>query len=117
MLRLLADENIPKKLVLLLRKLGIDIIRLQDLNLRGIDDKEVINTSNRLERTILTRDSDFTLPSLLSLARNGVIYVSYQPSKDEIQRLAKRIASVAKQLESRPGLLVIIEREHLEVYG
>ena len=95
----------------------MDIIRLQDLNLRGISDKELINTANELGRTILTRDSDFTAPSLLSLSRNGVLYISYQSSRDEIPRLAERIASIAKQLKPKSGLLVIIEREHVEVYG
>ncbi len=117
MLRLLADENIPKKLAILLKKLNVDITRLQDLGLRGISDKELINTANGLGRTILTRDSDFTALSLLSLARNGIIYIAYQPSKDEIPRLAERIASIVKQLEPKPGLLVVIEYKHIEVYG
>ena len=65
----------------------------------------------------MTRDSDFTLPSLLSLIRYGVIYVSYQPSKNEIQKLAERIASIANQLEPKPGLLVVIKHEHIEIYG
>lgn len=95
----------------------MDIIRLQDLNLRGISDKELINTANEFELTILTRDSDFTTLSLLSPSRNGVLYISYQSSRDEIPRLVERIASITKQLKPRSGLLVIIEREHVEVYG
>ncbi len=116
MLRLLADENIPKKLVTFLRQYGVDVARLQDLGTRGISDKELVNIANKLERTILTRDTDFTTPSLLSLARNGVIYISYQPSKNEIPRLAERIASIANQLEPKPGLLIVIEHGYIEVY-
>jgi len=55
-------------------------------------------------------------PGLLSLIRHGVIYVSYQPSKNEIQRLAERIASIVNQLEPEPGLLVVIEHEYIEVH-
>jgi len=116
LLRLLADENIPKKLAFLLKKLNVDTIRLQDLGIRGISDNELINIANKLERTILTRDSDFTTSNLLSLARSGVIYIQYQPSKNEIPILAKRIASIAHQLEPKPGLLIIIGHEHIEVY-
>ncbi len=116
MLRLLADENIPKKLVTFLRQYGVEVTRLQDLGTRGITDKELINTANRLGRTILTRDADFTLPSLLSQATHGVIYISYQPPKNEIQRLAERIASLANQLKPKPRLLVVIEHEYIEVY-
>ena len=116
MLRLLADENIPKKLVTFLRRYGVDVARLQDLDIRGISDKELVKIANDLKRVILTRDADFTTPSLLSLIRYGVIYISYQSSKSEIQRLAERIASVANQLEPKPGLLVIIEHEYIEIY-
>jgi len=116
LLRLLADENIPKKLVTFLRQYGVDVARLQDLVPRGISDGELISIANKLERTILTRDIDFTTPSLLSLARNGVIYISYQPSKNEILRLAGRIASIAGQLEPKPRLLIVIEHEYVEVY-
>jgi len=116
LLKLLADENIPKKLVTLLKRLGIDILRLQDLGIRGISDKELVNMANDLKRTVLTRDSDFATPGLLTLVKNGVIYISYQPSRNETSRLAKRIASVARQLEPKPGLLVIVEHKHTEVY-
>ncbi len=117
MLKLLADENIPRKLAILLKKFSVDIMRLQDLSLRGISDNELVNTANELRRTILTRDSDFTAPSLLFSARSGVIYISYQPSRDEIPKLAERIASIAHQLEPKPGLLIIIERGHTEIYN
>ena len=84
MLRLLADENVPKKLVTLLRQHGVDTARLQDLGARGISNQELMNMANRLERTILARDSDFTKQSFLTQARNGMIYISYQPSKNEV---------------------------------
>lgn len=116
MLKILADENIPKKLATFLRQYGIDIIRLQDLGTRGISDMKLVDIANKLKRTILTRDADFTVPGLLSLIRHGVIYVSYQPSKNEIQRLAERIASIVNQLEPKPGLLVVIEHEYIEVH-
>ncbi len=95
----------------------MDIIRIQDLGLRGIGDKELIDTANKLGRTILTRDSDFTTSNFLPLVRNGVIYISYQPSKNEIPMLAERIASIVKQLNPKPRLLIIIEHEHIEVYN
>jgi len=116
LLRLLADENIPRKLIVLLKKLNVDAIRLQDMGKRGVTDKELISIANRLERTILTRDSDFTIPNLLSLTENGVLYISYQPTKNEIPRLAERIASIAHQLEPKHGLLIVVGHEFVEVY-
>ncbi len=116
MLRLLTDENIPRRLVALLKRYGVDVIRLQDLNMRGVSDQELARIASQLGRTILTRDSDFTTPHLLSLAQHGVVYISCQPSKDELPRLAKRIATIARQLEPKPRLLVIVERGYMEVY-
>ena len=42
MIKLLADENVPRRLVYLIREQGVDIVRLQDLKARGISDKELI---------------------------------------------------------------------------
>ena len=75
MIKLLADENVPRRLVYLIREQGVDIIRLQDLKARGISDKELIDMSNRLGRAILTGDQDFTSPHLLSLVKSGVIKI------------------------------------------
>ena len=116
MLRLLADENIPRKIVVLLKKLNVDVIRLQDTGKRGISDKELINIANSLKRTILTRDSDFTIPNLLSLIENGVLYISFQPLWNEMQGLADMIAFIARRLEPRRGLLIVVDREFVEVY-
>ena len=84
MLRLLANENIPKRLVTLLRRYSADVTRLQDLGIRGISDRELVDLANRLGRAIPTRDDDFTLPSLLSLTWYGVIYIAYQPRRSDV---------------------------------
>jgi len=115
LLTLLADENIPKKLALLLRGRGVDIIRLQDIGARGLGDRELVEISNRLGRAIPTRDHDFTTPYILSIVKNGVIYISYQPSKTEIMELVDRIAALAKDYNPKPGLLIIIRREYIEI--
>jgi predicted nuclease of predicted toxin-antitoxin system len=116
LLKLLADENVARRLVHLIREQGVDIIRLQDLGARGIDDRELVEISNRLGRAVLTRDHDFTLPYLLSLVKNGVVYISFQPSKNEIPKLAARIAAIADSYEPKPALLIVVGREHVEIY-
>ena len=117
MLRLLADENIPKRLVKALKDLGIDVVRLQDLGLRGLSDKDVISLAKDLERTILTRDADFSNAHLLRMAEFGVIYIAYQPKKEEIPEVTMRIAKVSKALKPKRGLLIVIKRNGVDVYG
>jgi len=116
LLRLLADENVPRRLVRLLQQHEVDIIRLQNLGTRGIDDKELVEVSNRLGRAILTRDHDFTMPHLSSLVKNGIIYILFQPSKNEIPEIAARIATITRNYEPKPALLIIIGRDYTEIY-
>ena len=66
MLRLLANENVSRKLIASLRRRGVDVAHLQDLGARGVSDEELVSTANELERTILTRGSDLATPSLPS---------------------------------------------------
>jgi len=116
LLKLLADENTPKKLITILKQYGVDVSRLQDLAPRGISDRELVDMANKLDRTILTRDTDFAAPSFLSLVKNGVIYISCQFSKDEIPKIAERIASIANLLEPKAGLLIVVEHNYIEIY-
>jgi predicted nuclease of predicted toxin-antitoxin system len=62
LLKLLADENVPRRRISLLREHGVDVVRLQDLGVRGVNDRELVEIAGRLGRAILTRDHDFTLP-------------------------------------------------------
>ncbi len=96
--------------------MSVGYYRLQDLRFRGISDNELVGIANRLGRAILTRDRDFTLPHLLSQVGSGVIYLSYQPRRSELPRIAGQIASIAMQYKPRPRLLIIIRRDHIEIY-
>lgn len=116
MLRLLADENIPKKLVTLLKQYGVDVHRVQEWGVRGASDRELVSLANELKRTILTRDSDFITANLLKLARFGVVYLAYQPPPSEIPSLAERIASLEDKVEPKRGLLVVVDRNYTELY-
>ncbi len=63
MLRLLADENFNSDIVraLLLRQPDLDIVRVQDVGLAGVDDPDVLNWAAINDRIILTHDRA-TLP-------------------------------------------------------
>ncbi len=108
MLKLLADENIPRRLVSILRRLGIDVIRIADAVGRGRSDLEVIEVSNNLGRVIVTRDSDYTLPWMLSRAGSGVIYIAYNPDKQELEKLARALARIASTATPKRGLLIVV---------
>lgn len=58
MLRMLADENFNADIVrgLLLRNPALDLIRVQDIGLRGASDAEVVAWAATNDRIILTHD-------------------------------------------------------------
>ncbi len=82
----------------------------------GVSDKSVVDVANRLGYVILTRDSDY-VATYFREARQGVVYISYQPNKAEVSELARRIARISKARESRPGMLIVITPHALKVYG
>ena len=63
MLRLLADENFNGDIVraLLLRQPDLDIVRVQDVGLAGVDDLDILAWAAANDRIVLTHDRA-TLP-------------------------------------------------------
>ena len=58
MLRLLADENFNGDIVrgLLLRQPNLDIVRVQDVGLAGVDDPAILGWAAENNRILLTHD-------------------------------------------------------------
>ncbi len=58
MLSLLSDENFNGDIVrgLLLRQPNFDLLRVQDVGLREVDDPEILAWAARNERILLTHD-------------------------------------------------------------
>jgi predicted nuclease of predicted toxin-antitoxin system len=54
----LADENIPKKVIEYLVRIGIDIKTVRDTT-PGLSDRDRIKLANREGRIIITFDKDF----------------------------------------------------------
>lgn len=57
-MKLLANENVPKASVLLLRKLGYDVVSIGEEH-PGISDQSVIEVAEKEQRLILTFDRDY----------------------------------------------------------
>ena len=54
----LADENIPREAILSLRKMGIDVLSIQELS-QGMKDSAVLELAVKENRILLTFDKDF----------------------------------------------------------
>jgi predicted nuclease of predicted toxin-antitoxin system len=57
-MRILADENMPRSLVGLLRERGHDVLSVRE-DLQGQSDRAVLLRANAEERLIVTQDKDF----------------------------------------------------------
>ena len=85
MLRLLADENLNHDLIrgVLRRMPSLDLVRVQDVGLREVDDPSVLDWAAREGRIILTHDVN-TMPAFAfdrirrSQAMPGMFVVSQQ---------------------------------------
>ena len=58
-IKLLTDENIFRATVTFLRKMGFDIIDINELQLKGSGDDDVAAIANKENRIILTFDKHF----------------------------------------------------------
>ncbi len=55
----LADENIPAKIILFLKTMGIDTLSANEVLLNGKADETIVDFAFANKRVILTQDSDF----------------------------------------------------------
>ena len=58
MISFLADENLKRKIVtgLLRRNPSVDVVRVQDAGLTGVDDRILLEWAARQDRVLLTHD-------------------------------------------------------------
>jgi hypothetical protein len=81
MLRLLSDENFNGDIVrgLLLRRSGLDIVRVQDAGLAGADDPDILAWAAENNRIVLTHDratmSDYAYERLAAGERMVGVFV------------------------------------------
>lgn len=59
-MRIIADENVPKRIVKYLRKIGHEVLFIaEEEALRGIKNRELLRLAQERKAVLLTCDSDF----------------------------------------------------------
>jgi predicted nuclease of predicted toxin-antitoxin system len=91
-MKLLADENFPRRVVHSLRGDGHDVLSI-GLDFPSTGDAEVLDLAEREERVLLTLDRDFWQISMQrrgGLVKSGVMLVRIHPAiRSEVERLAR----------------------------
>lgn len=102
MLRLIADENVPSRVVKRLRAAGHEIITVTEAGSAGIRNDELAELSVRLGRVVLTRDADFTRLRQPLVSSLKVIYIRARGDPSRIADLvSKHINGCSKLLKTQ----------------
>lgn len=111
-MKFLANENIPLESVKILRRNGIDIISIQELN-PGITDIEVINISNSENRIIITFDKDYgdLIYQKKIIFKIGIIFLRFIPkSHEELAEFLIEIINLKIEFQNK---FSVIDREKI----
>lgn len=110
-MRLLANENIPMRMVRGLRAMEHDVLSILETS-PGATDAEVLDLACRELRTLLTFDRDYG--ELIYLKRlavpQSVIYLRFVPfsPEDALQLLAPLLVNDGQQTQ---GYFVVLDRD------
>lgn len=93
--KILADENVRREVVTILKNLGVNIEHISEIGRRGLSDRKQLRYANKEGRAILTHDKDFTQISEKTENR-GIIHVTKPISP---KREAKEVLDVVDSYE------------------
>lgn len=111
---LVADENIPKDLVSRLRNLGVDVLWINETKYRGSKDIMLLQLAAKEHRIILTKDKDFLLLEIRSLAISvGVIHIAVSVSSRNCNEIADKVITV---MNSTRGHIISINDDEILKY-
>ncbi|MEM1611218.1 MAG: DUF5615 family PIN-like protein [Sulfolobales archaeon] len=80
--------------------MNLEVLWIPGTEHRGINDKEVIDIANELERIVLTRDSDFLEPSLRKRSKYGIAYIDEPIGRDSTRKPAEKYSKGLRDNES-----------------
>lgn len=106
-LKLLADENVSKKVVQFLKQQNIDIVSVEERGWVSKTDIELLQYAFDEQRFIFTYDSDFgELVFKHKQALFGIIYIRLRKTENVIQVLQNLTQS---DLDINVGMIVVID--------
>jgi predicted nuclease of predicted toxin-antitoxin system len=79
-MKFLADENISRKVVLAFRNAGYDVETVQTLNIRSITNSALLQETIKLNRILITFDSDFETPKQIEFPE--ILLIRITPNID-----------------------------------
>lgn len=103
-MKLLADENVRRTVVTILKNLDVDVVHILGIGRRGMPDEELIKYARKEERVIVTHDKDF-LVLAGEQEHTGIIFITKLLSA---KREAKEIVTVIDFYKAKEMKNVIV---------
>mgnify|MGYP001562075180 CR=1 FL=1 len=76
-LALLCDEHIPYQVVEGLRRRGVDVVTVQEVDLRAAEDEVVLEVARQQGRVLYTNDTDFLRHHAAGIHHAGIFYYHF----------------------------------------
>ncbi|RLB79134.1 MAG: hypothetical protein DRH17_14220 [Deltaproteobacteria bacterium] len=89
-----ADENVRKRIVRELKRMGVEVKWVIELGLRSISNSELLSLVARENAVLLTHDSDFTRVAIPESA--SVIYIHPLNSDEKIVELLPKLLEMTR---------------------
>lgn len=80
------DEHIPKAVTEGMRRRGVDVITVQELDLQAAEDVRHLERAARDGRVVVTQDADFLRLRASGLPHRGIVYAHQQTPASPILR-------------------------------
>ncbi len=84
--KFLIDENVPFEVAKALHQAGYDVATITDVAQAGIRNDELAELSVQIERTIITRDADFTRLKKALIKKLKVVYLNLSRDPEDMAR-------------------------------
>jgi len=110
--RLLADENIPRTVIIALREKGYNIASVWELR-PGMSDEEVVELAMKESRIIITFDKDFGRIALLKPNITGVILLRIPPLNPPY--IVERVLTTLERVGDPYGKLIIVRKRTIKI--
>ncbi len=114
-MRLLVDENLSRRVAVLLAKAGHDAVHVGDLGMLGADDEKVLETAAQ-ERTLVTADTDFGAMLALTGSSEPSVLLLRGPGRRAEQRAMVILTAIEASAEAlEAGAIVVVEIDRLRI--
>jgi len=105
-MKFLADEHIDKAVIVALKN-RLDIIGLDEIGKRSLDDKKILEIAKTDNRIVITMDSDFLRLHAAGARHKGILFLTKLLDVGDIIREIEKIAITYKSEDIENTVLYI----------